>query len=155
MKPIKSVFVTIIYITVLGLNLSSCYKGSADHLYNNVGQSPEDIARSNPNSALNLSPANINAPNYYYRYGPTVPAAPTPVYVAPPQYQYNSPYPPQGYQQPYQAGSRFYSNPYDIPPSPYYNQPYDSDQYYVPPSYYYNEGNQTSANRKPRTTTHY
>lgn len=34
------------------------------------------------------------------------------------------------------AGSRFYSNPYAIPPSPYYPQ-YDVDQYYVPPTYSY------------------
>ncbi len=49
----------------------------------------------------------------------------------------------QYYQAPYQrvpyskqrGGSRYYSNPYAIPPSSRYNV-YDADHYYVPPSYY-------------------
>ncbi len=130
--------------------------GSADHLYDKVGQDPEDIARSDSGAAINR-----NVPNYYYRYGPTVPAAPNyqaPQYAPYPAQPY-APYPAQqrGYPQPYQggAGSRFYSNPYDIPPSPYYNQPYDADQYYVPPSYYYNEGAQTAAGQGTASTRRY
>lgn len=51
-------------------------------------------------------------------------------YQQPQQHQYAPPV----YQAP-QPGSRFYSNPYAIPPSPYYPN-YDADQYYVPPAYY-------------------
>ncbi len=37
------------------------------------------------------------------------------------------------------AGSRFYSNPYDIPPAGDYPEQYsDADDYYVPPNYYGN-----------------
>jgi hypothetical protein len=139
-----------IYIAAAVFCLSSCYAGSSDHLYDKVGQDPEDVARSDSGAAINR-----NVPNYYYRYGPTVPAAPQYQQPYPPQ-QY-APYPQQqrGYAQPYQgqAGSRFYSNPYDIPPSPYYNQPYDADQYYVPPSYYYNEGNQPAASSQGTAST--
>ncbi|MES2961773.1 MAG: hypothetical protein V4694_05255 [Pseudomonadota bacterium] len=62
-----------------------------------------------------------------------------PPQYAPPQYQQPSPYYYQQqptYYQPYQQvtpGSRFYSNPYAIPPSTQ-SQYYDSDQYYVPPT---------------------
>lgn len=62
-----------------------------------------------------------------------------PQQYAPPQYQPPSPYYYQQqptYYQPYQQyapQSRFYSNPYAIPPSTQ-NQYYDSDQYYVPPT---------------------
>jgi len=66
---------------------------------------------------------------YYYQ-------APRPQYIQQPvqyqqQYYYQAP-------QPYVVpGSRFYSNPYAIPPSSRY-QRYDTDQYYVPPTYYNN-----------------
>lgn len=36
--------------------------------------------------------------------------------------------------------SRFYSNPYSIPPTNYPYQYYDSDYHYVPPTYYGSEG---------------
>ncbi len=49
--------------------------------------------------------------------------------ATPPYYQY---LPTQGY--PQSPGSRFYTNPYGIPPSSNYNY-YDSDQYYVPQNY--------------------
>ena len=89
------------------------------------------------------------APDYYYRQ-PQVYSSPQ-GYTSPPasyyqqqqQYQAPAPYyqPPQQYQQqPYytpQGGSRFYSNPYAIPPSNYYPN-YDADQYYVPPAYIQN-----------------
>ena len=59
-----------------------------------------------------------------------------------PYYQQQQPYyQQQQYRSPYQQnvvpGSRFYSNPYAIPPSTQYPQ-YDADQYYVPPTYYQN-----------------
>lgn len=56
---------------------------------------------------------------------------------APPPYYYQQQRQPQPY--PYDgraAGSRFYSNPYDIPSSSSTQyQYYDADQYYVPPIY--------------------
>ncbi len=58
---------------------------------------------------------------------------------------------PQGYgyrpQSPYgqvAPGSRFYANPYDVPPAPQYYGRYDTDQYYVPPTYYNNVENSSS-----------
>lgn len=43
----------------------------------------------------------------------------------------------QQYQQPYvNPGSRFYSNPYAIPPSNYSPYSYDSDHYYQAPNSY-------------------
>lgn len=61
--------------------------------------------------------------------------APQPVYrQAPPPYYYQ----PQQHQlyPYYDAGSRFYANPYAIPPSGSNQyQYYDADQYYVPPTY--------------------
>jgi hypothetical protein len=59
------------------------------------------------------APAPAQRQNYY---------APQPSYV-------NSPY---QYQQP---ASRYYSNPYAMPPQNQYPY-YDGDQYYVPPTYY-------------------
>lgn len=77
-------------------------------------------------------------PNYGNQgYVPT-----QPVYQQQPYYQQQQPYyQQQQYRSPYQQrvvpGSRFYSNPYAIPPSTQYPQ-YDADQYYVPPTYYQN-----------------
>lgn len=76
---------------------------------------------------------------------------PAPQQYAAQPYQYQQQqqpyYPPQGYGQPsYQpaaAGSRFYSNPYAIPPTSSYPY-YDADQYYVPPSYSANAEYQSS-----------
>lgn len=120
--------------------LSSCYLGDDyEKLYNQVGQEP--------GSAPQSGAPNQNVPNYYYRYGPTVPASPEYAQTQQQyQYQYSpqqyAPYPgqPQQYA-PYPApASRFYSNPYEVPQaSPYYANPYDADQYYVPPSHYYNQ----------------
>lgn len=73
--------------------------------------------------------------NYQGQVAPMQQMAPQPYPQYPQQY-----YPPTYGSAPYQvypnAGSRFYSNPYAIPPSPYYPQ-YDVDQYYVPPTYSY------------------
>lgn len=105
-----------------------------ENLYDQVGQDPAEFPKKRQRAASQA------VPNYYYRYGPTVPASPEYDQV---QYQYNqqqyAPYPVQPQQQyaPYPASaSRFYSNPYDIPQQA---SPYDADQYYVPPSYYYNQ----------------
>jgi hypothetical protein len=127
------VFGKILFLSLL--LLAACYTDSQDHLYDKVGFDP-GAAPYNPDPRINHS-----IPNYYYRYGPTVPVS---NYA--PQYQYAptgyAPHPPQQVA-PYQApASRFYANPYDIPPSPYYAQPYDTDQYYVPPSYYYGQDQQ-------------
>jgi len=133
-------------LIIFTLLLSSCYLGNDNEsLYNQVGQDPADVQSSQrPRS-------NQAVPNYYYRYGPTVPASPE-YAQAQQQYQYQysqqqyAPYPGQPQQQqqqyaPYPApASRFYSNPYEVPQaSPYYANPYDADQYYVPPSHYYNQ----------------
>ena len=137
MKKLSSLTKTALIFLAL-LVLASCYV-TEDHLYDKVGSVPGP-------TGLNSSPdPRVNkVPNYYYRYGPTVPASAGYNNAPQPQYRYNyapqqyAPYPSHnsGYQAP---GSRFYSNPYDIPPSPYYQRPYDSDQYYVPPSNYYNQ----------------
>jgi hypothetical protein len=105
------------------------------------GNSPPKQYQQNPES-----PVTRVAPDYYYRqqgYPPQGYAAPAPAqqpYYYPPQQAAPAPYyPPQGaYVPPYQStpGSRFYSNPYAIPPSAQYPN-YDVDQYYVPPTSYY------------------
>lgn len=105
----------------LMITISSCY-------------SPQESQRPNNVDAVKNGPA-----PYYY---PQAPQYSNQGYVAQPPYQqqYQQAYPPQQipyqqYQVPYQQpGSRFYSNPYAIPPAQYY-QNYDSDQYYVPPTY--------------------
>ena len=135
--------------------LSGCSHDKYDNetLYNSVGFEP--------GSAPVLDPRAKYSSDYYYRqaqiggsqmngsaqmYQGKMPAQP-------PMVQYQAPYPAQYYppsysSPPYQvypnAGSRFYSNPYAIPPSPYYQQ-YDADQYYVPPTYSY--GMEQSGNR--------
>ena len=68
---------------------------------------------------------------------------PQPVYGAP-QVPYQQNYPAQQY--PQGGGSRYYANPYAIPPSPNYYQRSDVDQYYIPPNAYYNN------NEQPRST---
>lgn len=146
-------FFTIIFIFLL----SSCYlSNDYDGLYDQVGTPPSEFSR-NQKPTVNRS-----EPNYYYRYGPTVPAAPE---YANQQYQYQynqqgyAPYPamPQQQQQqyaPYQApASRFYSNPYDIPQASPYGNAYDSDQYYVPPSHYYNQEQNQYRTNPPRSRT--
>jgi hypothetical protein len=130
--------ILIIFCAFTTLLATSCNRSVPhdEYLYDKVGFAPSRNPNE-PDPSLHKV-----VPNYYYRYGPTVPAEqgyapqPQPQYYAPPQPQYaQPPYRAQPYQQ--QGGSRFYSNPYDVPPSQYYNQPYDADQYYVPPSYYY------------------
>ena len=140
---------------LLGVLVSACSHDKYDNetLYNSVGFEP--------GSAPALDPRAKYSSDYYYRqaqiggsqmngsaqmYQGQMPAQPPMVQYQPPyQAQY---YPPSYSSPPYQvypnAGSRFYSNPYAIPPSPYYQQ-YDADQYYVPPTYSY--GMEQSGNR--------
>ena len=59
--------------------------------------------------------------------------------IAPNPY-YGQPY--GGYQQP---SSRYYSNPYTIPPRNNQYPYYDGDQYYVPPTYYGTSGENAAA----------
>lgn len=141
-----------VILIALCLALFSCYSYTdpKDYLYDKVGFDPGRV----PNSS---DPRlRQEAPDYYYRYGPTVPVS---NYAPQPQYQYApqqySPYPARPYQ-PYQApGSRFYSNPYEVPPSPYQRQPYDADQYYVPPSGYYDQQEQRSGDNINKSAIHY
>ena len=131
--------------------LSSCSRDKYDNetLYNSVGFDQGSM----PNAGSGQQKI---APDYFYRQaqggmgggyqGQGGPVMPNPGYQ--PQYQQQMQqqmpqqqyYPPNYASPPYQvypnAGSRFYSNPYAIPPSPYYPQ-YDVDQYYVPPTYSY------------------
>ncbi len=65
---------------------------------------------------------------------PNLPTRVVPNYYQPQPYPYQAPQ--QNYQQQIlPPGSRFYSNPYAIPPAEYYPPQYDVDQYYVPPTY--------------------
>ena len=112
---------------------------SSEHLYDRPGFDPGTIPKEATNDGLSKI-----APDYYYHqpapyqpqpyYSPQTPQAYAPPQVAyQPQPQYY--YPPQNYQpQGQQGGSRFYSNPYAIPPATQYPN-YDADQYYVPPAY--------------------
>jgi hypothetical protein len=113
-----------------------------------------------PNIVPSATRQNFAQPQYQPQ--PYQPQAYQPVYQPPmyqPQYQQM---PPQSYyyqQQPTyyppQGGSRYYSNPYAIPPSSRYPY-YDSDQYYVPPTYYNNlekqvYGNSADSNKRDST----
>ncbi len=129
-------FILLITFAIL---LFSC--SSSEHLYDKVGFDPGEA----PSGAYADPRINKTAPDYYYRAAPTVPKgyasqpqqqyyAPPPSYAYPPQQAYVPQ--PQQYA-PVQGGSRYYSNPYAIPSTPYYQQAYDADQYYVPPSSYY------------------
>jgi len=132
--------------------LSSCSRDKYDNevLYNSVGFDPgsgpnqlkvtpdyfyRQAQSMMPNGGQNMPPQNM-PPQMAGQGAPQGMSAPQGM----PQ-QYSAPYYPPSYSSPpYQvypnAGSRFYSNPYAIPPSPYYPQ-YDADQYYVPPTYSY------------------
>jgi hypothetical protein len=120
---------------------------SDPYLYDNIGF---DKGR-RPESAQSQGLPARTAPDYYNRqqypaqqqyyppqaqqYAPQgqMPYA-VPQAMPPQQYYYPQPsYAQPGYPQ-MVPGSRFYSNPYAVPPSNYYSY-YDADQYYVPPYY--------------------
>ena len=110
--------------TYLLLCLASC--GSNTPVYDRYDQAPAQVPMQAPSRQVN--------PNYYPQDQRQQPYQQKPYQQNPYQqnpYQQN-PY--QQYQQPQQGGSRNYSNPYEIPPTPYYG--YDADQYYVPPTNY-------------------
>ncbi len=129
---------------LLLLVINSCNKGDP-YLYDRTGfdRDARPVVAPNPN-------VRTSAPEYYQQqpqYGNSyqqVPLGYAPASPYPQQYQNQQvplgyapipSYPPQ-YQQ---GGSRYYSNPYAIPPANnYYPQRYDVDQYYVPPTYYNN-----------------
>lgn len=81
------------------------------------------VVQGNPNNPVRV------APDYYYRQ----PAVRPNQYYQQRQQQYQ-PYNNYGYSG---GGSRYYSNPYALPPNGAYPN-YDADQYYVPPTYYNN-----------------
>lgn len=134
------IFVFISWTFVIFSILTSCSRDKYDYeeLYSNVGFEPGTSPSIGQNSGRVPS-------DYFYRQAQMGMGNQQPYQQQPqPQFQ-NPPYPTQYYppnysSPPYQvypnAGSRFYSNPYAIPPSPYYPQ-YDADQYYVPPTYSY------------------
>jgi hypothetical protein len=155
MQKFTSKFIILFISTLIIFLNNSCSRDKYDNeeLYNSVGFDPG----TSPSNGINGG--NV-PPDYFYRqaqmgmnqpsYPQTPPNYPQPQpmpYSAPYQAQY---YPPSYASPPYQvypnAGSRFYSNPYAIPPSPYYQQ-YDADQYYVPPTYSYGM-EQSGNNRK-------
>ncbi len=112
--------------------LFSC--GSKEYLYDKVGFELGEYPNK-PDPRINKT-----APDYYYRAAPTVPQdyPVQPYYYAPPPayaYPAQQAYVPAPYQQ--FPASRYYSDPYAIPASPYNYQVYDADQYYTPPSSYY------------------
>ncbi len=96
--------------------------------------SESDLQPDNPSVRQNQNPYYQNQQPIYQQPYQTPQTLPN-YYQGVPSYYYQ----PQPYQQQNQTGgSRFYSNPYAIPPSNQYPNYYDSDQYYVPPNYYKN-----------------
>ncbi|MDX2083496.1 MAG: hypothetical protein SFV53_05885 [Rickettsiales bacterium] len=171
-----------IFYLILLLFVTSCFGGDP-YLYDRTGfdENTRPVVMPNPktnfgaNSGANFG-ANagasfeaVNSPPQYYRqdlprpsnyqgvyqqlpqtyvtpYQQNYQPMPQPVYAAPPIPSYPNQYQAVG-------GSRYYSNPYSIPPSNY-NQYYDGDQYYVPPTYYNNvEQNFIDQRRAAASTT--
>ena len=108
--------------TYLLLCLASC--GSNPPAYDRYDQVPAQA----PMQAPIQAPSRQVNPNYYRQDQRQQP------YQQPNNQQ--QPYQQNPYEQypPQQGGSRNYSNPYEIPPTPYYG--YDADQYYVAPTNY-------------------
>lgn len=104
--------------TYLLLCLASC--GYNPPVYDRYDQVPAQAPMQAPSRQVN--------PSYYRQDQRQQP-------YQQPNYQ-QQPYQQNPYEQykPQQGGSRNYSNPYEIPPTPYYG--YDADQYYVPPTNY-------------------
>lgn len=96
---------------------------------------------------------NPNDPtNAYYQVPSGIQQYQQAPYIQQPQQQYyQQPYVPPTYAVP---ASRYYSNPYAIPPSTAY-QRYDADQYYVPPNYYQNIERPQPSSRNAMPTDKY
>lgn len=89
-------------------------------------------------------------PQSYYQQAPQgYYAQPQPYYQQAPQ-GYYAPQPQPYYQPQVVPASRFYSNPYAIPPANQAPQYYDSDQYYAAPTYYRADAPQSSTQRRPQ-----
>ncbi len=137
---------SLIFLGFFLLSVTGCY--SDPYLYDRAGFEPGTTPSQDQN--INGSQNRV-APDYYYRQQQGLSQGGQPY---PPQnYQYQNQYQQPQYGSPYQVyptpGSRYYSNPYAIPASPYYPQ-YDADQYYVPPAYYGVE-NQQNSMQKPQS----
>lgn len=140
---------------LLLLVVSSCSK-SDPYLYDRTGfdRDARPVVAPNPN-------VKTSSPEYYQQQPPygsgyqQAPQAYAPIPYQPQYPAYGQPVYPQQY--PQQGGSRYYSNPYAIPPSNnYYPQRYDVDQYYVPPTYYNNiEPNQRGSHVNSSGSTNY
>lgn len=115
-------------IVLITIVLASCSTNKDPYLYDRPGfdYGTRPVVLPNPATPVRV------APDYYYRQ----PVQPS--YYQQQQQRYQ-PYNGQGY-----GGSRYYSNPYAIPPQGAYPN-YDADQYYVPPTYYNNSDFQGSA----------
>ena len=168
---IKNRFILFLFLLLNFASLSNCAsdKYDNDNLYSSVGFDQGSMPMQGQQKVT---------PDYFYRQaqgamgggaypqGGGAPAYPQQQYQQPQQPpQYPPQYQPQPQQQyypqtygtvsPYQvypnAGSRFYSNPYAIPPSPYYPQ-YDVDQYYVPPTYSYGMEQSGAPSNRPNNS---
>ncbi len=137
-----------VFLIIMIFFTSSC--GGDPSLYDRAGFDSGTVPPQEPN----FDGQNRVAPDYYYRQQQQ-----NPYQSQQGNYQNPQQYPRQGYQPPQQyggspyqvypsGGSRYYSNPYAIPASPYYPQ-YDADQYYVPPAYYGAES-QPNSMQKPQ-----
>lgn len=146
----RNFFALTLVAVCLFLNISCAIDDGDTYLYDktgfDVGASPQ---MRDPNAATTRV-----APDYYYRqptYAPPSPYMqpqtyqPQPYAVAPQQSYAPQPYQqaPAAYYAPPSAipaaqadvgGSRYYTNPYAIPPSAQAPR-YDGDQFYVPPIY--------------------
>ncbi len=127
-------FIKILLLALLFF-VSAC--GSDPYLYDRTGfdQDARPVVAPNPNAPRTVAPDYYHQqqyPAYQQQYG-YQPSYQQPQYQQVPTYPQ---YPSGG------GGSRYYSNPYAIPPSNGYYQRYDVDQYYIPPTYYNNLNDQ-------------
>ncbi len=155
----RNLFAPTFVAVCLFLNASCAVDDGDTYLYDKTGF---DVGASPQMRDPNATTARV-APDYYYRQPTYAPPSP---YIQPQAYQpqpYAMPphqsYAPQPYQQipaAYYAppsspqadagGSRYYTNPYAIPPSAQAPR-YDGDQFYVPPIYRNNIEPQTQQSR--------
>lgn len=141
---------------ILLLVAASC--GGDPYLYDRTGfdQDARPVVAPNPRAPNSVPPDYYQHQQQYggyqqvppQNYAPYPPAYHQPIYPQPaPVYQ----------QYPQGGGSRYYSNPYAIPPAAGYYQRYDVDQYYVPPTYYNNsdyQGQRSNGDRGSGSTNY-